>query len=435
MLPSLPFFSVPPPPPPPPPAPAQVSVLFDGDGQWYRGEVVGYDPRRGRALILYDDGEDEWVELGQEELTWHCQLAGHSGIYPGVPRGAWKTPGRGKKWREQGERVAGWWIACSHGLELVFSPGCLPDCVSGLACLGLSCPEEPLPCCRLGNNLPNNLPSACGLLAAPSDHSFRHIPAAFHLPQQPAPHLPLAAPTGQAPAGAAAIGWRVGVYWTMDQAFYCGEIVGFDPASGRHEVAYDDGEEGPLNLGVDKVKWILPPGAAGGRRGRAVGRAWQGRGRAQRAMAGMAWGQVWRGWQGGGLVCCLLCFLGQAYRQGMQVVCWYYTAGRTAVNVSPQPSTAPVLSRTAPCTSNIPVILPTPQQSHKPSTPLGHPCCFPACVSAAAADREKMEAVEGGGRGRRRGGDDSDPDYEVVSLASHQRVFQLEGCKEGLCGG
>ena len=71
------------------PLPRQVSLLFDGDGQWYRGEVVGWDGRRGRALLLYDDGEDEWVELEQEALTWHCQLAGHSGVYPGLRGGEW----------------------------------------------------------------------------------------------------------------------------------------------------------------------------------------------------------------------------------------------------------------------------------------------------------------------------------------------------------
>lgn len=65
-------------------------------------QIVGYDPRRGKALLLYDDGEDEWIALEGEELTWHCQLAGPSGIYPGLGRGAlsgvgwgWRTSVRG----------------------------------------------------------------------------------------------------------------------------------------------------------------------------------------------------------------------------------------------------------------------------------------------------------------------------------------------------
>lgn len=63
--------------------------------------------------------------------------------------------------------------------------------------------------------------------------------------------------------GAAAVGWRVAVYWPADMAFYSGEIAGYDAASGRHDVAYDDGEEGPLVLGVDRLKWLLAPGSAG----------------------------------------------------------------------------------------------------------------------------------------------------------------------------
>lgn len=32
------------------------------------------------------------------------------------------------------------------------------------------------------------------------------------------------------------------VYWRDDKAFYPAEIMGYDAATGRHEVEYDDGE-------------------------------------------------------------------------------------------------------------------------------------------------------------------------------------------------
>ena len=42
------------------------------------------------------------------------------------------------------------------------------------------------------------------------------------------------------PKGKAAIGWRIAVYWRDDKAFYPAEIMGYDTATGRHEVEYDD---------------------------------------------------------------------------------------------------------------------------------------------------------------------------------------------------
>ena len=51
------------------------------------------------------------------------------------------------------------------------------------------------------------------------------------------------APAGTSlPKGKAAVGWRVAVYWRDDKAFYPAEIMGYDTATGRHEVEYDDGE-------------------------------------------------------------------------------------------------------------------------------------------------------------------------------------------------
>eukprot|EP00887_Chlorella_sp_A99_P006200 scaffold3.g6200.t1 len=133
----------------------QLSLLFDGDGQWYRGQVLGHDRRKGRHLVLYDDGEDEWVALEQESVTFHRPLAGGpaaTGIYPGVLKGA------------------------------------------------------------------------------------------------------------GTPAGEVGVGWRVAVYWSADQVFYPGELVGYDAALGRYDVAYDDGDENSVSLATDHLKFVLPPG-------------------------------------------------------------------------------------------------------------------------------------------------------------------------------
>ena len=121
------------------------------------------------------------------------------------------------------------------------------------------------------------------------------------------PPLATTAAAEDAPQGEGAVGWRVGVYWPNDQAFYRGEVSGYDAESARHEVrrwrvgeagqragegpaavqrqapppcnrapppallsrleqvAYDDGEEGTFCIVADRIKWILPPGMAGAR--------------------------------------------------------------------------------------------------------------------------------------------------------------------------
>ncbi|GAB4820373.1 hypothetical protein N2152v2_007419 [Parachlorella kessleri] len=130
----------------------QVSVLFDGDGHWYRGEAVAYDKRRGRHLVLFDDGEDEWLALEHESVAWHKLARGANTVCPGIKPG---TP---------------------------------------------------------------------------------------------------------APRGRAAVGWRVGVFWSADMVFYSGEVSGFEAATGRHTVAYDDGDVRTISLSTDKMKWMVPPG-------------------------------------------------------------------------------------------------------------------------------------------------------------------------------
>jgi hypothetical protein len=53
------------------------------------------------------------------------------------------------------------------------------------------------------------------------------------------------------------------VWWPAESQFFMGEVVGHDAVAGGHEVAYDDGEEAPIDLAADVIKWILPPGVSG----------------------------------------------------------------------------------------------------------------------------------------------------------------------------
>ena len=48
------------------------------------------------------------------------------------------------------------------------------------------------------------------------------------------------------PKGLSAVGWRIGVYWIIDQEFYYGKVVHYDKdeeTQYKYSIKYDDGEE------------------------------------------------------------------------------------------------------------------------------------------------------------------------------------------------
>ena len=138
----------------------RVSLRSASDGRWYGAEVLCFDSSHQKHLVLYDDGEDEWVCFSEEEVRWHDPATMENFDSSLVP----KFPGK----------------------------------------------------------------------------------ASEHPP----------------PSGQSAVGWRIAVFWPGDMTFYSGEISSFDEETGRHDVSYDDTEEGTIKIGEDKVKWILAPGVA-----------------------------------------------------------------------------------------------------------------------------------------------------------------------------
>lgn len=61
------------------------------------------------------------------------------------------------------------------------------------------------------------------------------------------------------PRGRAAMGWRIAVFWKDDATFYEGKVTGYNCATGRHDVLYDDNETENLSLSSEKVIWRIPP--------------------------------------------------------------------------------------------------------------------------------------------------------------------------------
>lgn len=65
----------------------------------------------------------------------------------------------------------------------------------------------------------------------------------------------------QPPAGEAAVGWQLGVYWKEDGLFYRARCADYDAGSGAHSLLYEDGEQEALHLRSEAVKWLQPPPA------------------------------------------------------------------------------------------------------------------------------------------------------------------------------
>lgn len=62
-----------------------VKVWCPADGQYHQGQLISFRAETGRHHVLYEDGEDEWLELSQERLKWLHHLAKplHAGLLEG----------------------------------------------------------------------------------------------------------------------------------------------------------------------------------------------------------------------------------------------------------------------------------------------------------------------------------------------------------------
>ncbi|KAL1198069.1 DNA mismatch repair protein MSH6 [Cardamine amara subsp. amara] len=53
------------------------------------------------------------------------------------------------------------------------------------------------------------------------------------------------------------VGKQVRVYWPLDKIWYDGSVTFYDKGDGKHVVEYDDGEEESLDLGKEKIEWVV----------------------------------------------------------------------------------------------------------------------------------------------------------------------------------
>ena len=58
-----------------------------GEARVHSGEVLAWCEEKARHHVLYDDGEDEWLDLGAERLVWH-KPGSRPAVAAGLPEGA-----------------------------------------------------------------------------------------------------------------------------------------------------------------------------------------------------------------------------------------------------------------------------------------------------------------------------------------------------------
>lgn len=53
------------------------------------------------------------------------------------------------------------------------------------------------------------------------------------------------------------MGKQVRVYWPLDKKWYEGSVTSYDKGEGKHMVEYEDGEEESLDLGKERIEWVV----------------------------------------------------------------------------------------------------------------------------------------------------------------------------------
>lgn len=59
-----------------------------------------------------------------------------------------------------------------------------------------------------------------------------------------------------------AVGWRIGVWWPLDECFYYGVIEAYDQSRRQWRIFYDDGERHWLELVGETLEWVSAEGEA-----------------------------------------------------------------------------------------------------------------------------------------------------------------------------
>lgn len=231
---------------------ARVSVFWPGDQVYYKGRITDYNKDKGMYCIRYDDSEEEWLNLSEEYFKWLGPRARSAGYSPALATAIMKLGPEGITPPSVATLAERTREADVNGPR-------------GEAAVGY----------RMGLLWEADGRFHYGEVLAYNEHKHKHHilfddgedewvqltkEAKVWRHKGRGASLPAGLAQGEdAPRGRSAIGWRIGVYWKEDTVFYEGEIKGYDSATGKHHILYDDTEDEYISLSTEKIKWMVPP--------------------------------------------------------------------------------------------------------------------------------------------------------------------------------
>lgn len=243
---------------------ARIGILWPEDALYYKAEVVGYNARKHKYCVRYDDGAEEWLSLDREQFKWLCPRGKSAGAdeqlkeqlnalgASNAPAGPVPAPRMPKEALRSGTDKAPQGAAAVGRRVTVY---CHVD--------GEFYRAEVLCFDRLAKR--HHVLYDDGedeWLSLPEEHcSWQRTPRQQAAGAGAQSALSVGLKKGQAmPKGRKAIGWLISVYRLKEMAFHQGKVVGYDAASGKHLVRFEaTGKLAHLLLANERVKWVFPP--------------------------------------------------------------------------------------------------------------------------------------------------------------------------------
>ncbi|KAL6768038.1 hypothetical protein ACKKBF_B37530 [Auxenochlorella protothecoides x Auxenochlorella symbiontica] len=235
---------------------ARVALLWREDAAWYRGRLVQYDSYHKRHKIAYDDGEEEWVSLSRESfrvLTPRGASAAAPGSKHWAALAALGAEGRPRPGAGSSRGAAA--AAAAAAAEAPPASAPTPADVRGAA-LSVRCPGDGR--WHRGVVLDGGAGAGERALVVYEDGEDEWLA----LGRESLAWHGAGAERDRAarPAGAAAAGWRVGVYRPAERRFAAGEVTAVDDGGGGIRVTLDDGQCLDLDPNEPGIKWTFAPG-------------------------------------------------------------------------------------------------------------------------------------------------------------------------------